>query len=374
MITEAIPKTVEAPEDEFTIKVSSDANDPEWDSFLANTPGGHHVQTSLWGRVKALNHWEAFRVIARAQGKIIGGAQVLFRSLAPLAGIAYLTKGPVVADNNLELAEVIIKHAARLCKQRHALLFAVQPANNGYEIAAHLPAWGFQPSALELAPVASLVLDLTPPIETILANMKRQTRQNIRRSKQAGMTVREGGADDLDAFYEFHAATSKRQGFLPYSKQYYAHMREVFEPRGHFKLFMTEWNGEKISGLLVISFGDTVLAKILGWSGTHPDLRPNDCLFWNVIQWSRVNNYRYFDFEGIELDGARAVLTGQSLPASLQHSPDFFKLGYGGQVTIFPAAFEMIPNPVLNWAYKKASPTVGGHTTASRLMDRLRKV
>lgn len=359
---------------ELNIQTTETINDLQWDEFVIKTPGGHHVQTSLWGQVKALNHWEAFRVIARDEGKIIGGAQVLFRSLTPLAGIAYLTKGPVVADNNLHVAETIIKHAARLCRERHALLFAVQPANNGYEVAAGLPGWGFQPGVLELAPVASLVLDLTSPLETILANMKRQTRQNIRRGEQAGMMVREGGADDLDTFYEFHKATSKRQGFPPYSKEYYRHMWDIFEPHGYFKLFITEWNRKPISYLLVIPFGETVIAKILGWSGENPELRPNDCLFWNVIQWSKANGYHHFDFEGVDLDGAKALLAGQPLPDHLQHSPNFFKLGYGGRVTIYPPAFEMIPNPILKWAYKKTSPTVGGHSAASRIMDRLRKV
>lgn len=359
---------------EMELQVTTDASDPQWDEFLANTPVGHHVQTSLWAQVKSLNHWRPIRIIARAGGRIIGGAQILHRSFTSFAGVAYLTKGPVVVDNNIALTKAIIERATWVCAQRHALLFAVQPANNAYELASYLTQSGFQPSALQLAPVASLILNLTLPLETILGNMKRQTRQNIRRGEQAGITVREGGENDLDAFYEFHAATSKRQGFHPYSKQYYEHMRATFEPRGHFKLFMTEWNREKISSLLVIPFGDTVLAKILGWSGAHPELRPNDCLFWNVIQWSKANGYRYFDFEGIDLDGAKAVLAGQPLPASLQHSPDFFKLGYGGQVAIFPAAFEMIPNPLIHWAYKKASPTVGGNSVASRLMDRLRKV
>ncbi len=373
MNTETVPKARNIRAEEYTLQVSSNLEDSEWDSFLKQN-GGHHVQSSMWAQVKSLNHWKPIRIIARAGERIIGGAQILHKSFTIFAGLAYLTKGPVVVGNDIELAQTLLARATQICSQRHVLLFAIQPANDGYALASRLTQCGFEPSALELAPVASLVLDLTPPLETILADMKRQTRQNIRRGEQAGINVREGGANDLDAFYEFHAATSKRQGFPPYTKQYYERMREVFEPRGHFKLFMAEWNREKISSLLVIPFGDMVIAKILGWSGAHPDLRPNDSLFWHVIQWSKANGYRTFDFEGIDVNGAQAMLAGLPLPESLQHSPDFFKLGYGGQVTLFPAAFEMIPNPLIQWAYKKVSPTVGGTSTASRIMDRLRKV
>ncbi len=67
------------------------------------------------------------------------------------------------------------------------------------------------------------------------------------------------------------------------------------------------------------------------------------------------------------------VLKGGTLPESLQHSPDFFKIGYGGQVVLYPKAYDRVYNPILGWAYRKASPRIGGQSMASKLMDRMRK-
>ena len=357
------------------INVSENLCDPEWDEFVAAAPGGHHVQSALWGQVKAVNHWEVIRITAREGGTLVGGAQLLRRTIARTpASVIYLTKGPLVTRGDSEVARQILQQASLVCKKKHAVIFAIQPPNNGDWISACLPSWGFAPSKLELAPVASTLLDLVPSLDEIMGRMKRQTRQNIRRGEQAGVTVRDGRENDIDLFYELHTTTSTRQGFSPYAKRYFTHMQEVLKPKGYFKLFVAEYGGQPVSSLLTVPFGDTVIAKILGCSGEHSGLRPNDCLFWNAIQWSKTNGYRYFDFEGIDLQNARAILTGETLPAHFQHTPDFFKLGYGGEVVIFPQAYESVPNPFVNWIYKKASPTVGGDSMASSIMDRLRKI
>jgi lipid II:glycine glycyltransferase (peptidoglycan interpeptide bridge formation enzyme) len=361
-------------EGRYSIRISHDLLDQEWDNFLSTVPGGHHVQSTLWAQVKALSKWKAIRIIVYEQERIIGGAQLLIRTIASLASIVYLTKGPIVLDNNLEVADVIINYACRVCREHRALIFVVQPANNGYEIASHLPECGFRPSLLKLAPVASLLLDLTSPIDQIMSNLKRQTRQNIRRGDEAGVIVREGREKDIDIFYEFYSITSRRHSFSPYSKQYFVHMQELFEPQGYFKLLFSEYLEKPISSLLIIPFGETVIAKTLGWSGDLPEFRPNDCLFWNAIKWSKMHGYHYFDFEGIDMESAKAILAGQSLPTNIQHSRDLFKLGYGGDVVIYPQAFVIIHNPLVNWIYKIINLTNSGHSTAWQILDWIRKI
>jgi len=323
--------------------------------------------------VKAINNWKAIRILITKEEQIIAGAQLLIRSITPLFAVAYLTKGPVLIEEDPSIAKTIIRDVIHISQENHIQLLAIQPANNGAAISSLLLECGFQPSSLELAPAASLVLDLTPTEDEILSQMKRQTRQNIRRSEREGITVRDGNATDMDTFYRLHVATARRQRFPPYSLQYFQRLWDVFEPYDHIGLFLAEYNGVPISALLIIPFGNTVIAKILGWSGEYSQLRPNDAIFWHVIRWSKLHDYRYFDFEGIDPQGAKAILAGNSLPESLQHSPDFLKLGFGGQVVLYPPAYDMVYNSMFRWIYKKASPRVGGRSATSQLMDRLRK-
>jgi lipid II:glycine glycyltransferase (peptidoglycan interpeptide bridge formation enzyme) len=360
---------------DYEVKSSDEIQDPEWDAFVARVPGGHHVQTSLWGQVKALLGWRVARVLVTSQGHIMAGAQLLIRPM-PLVGIvAYLTKGPVCVSEDVGLAELVIDEICRVSRARHVQLLAIQPPDNGQAMVSLLssPPGGFHPSSLELAPTATILIDLAPDLDEILARMKRQTRQNIRRSERQGISVHEGTERDLDTFYDLYVATSQRQEFSVQPAEYYIRMWQLFEPRGYIKLFMAQYGAEAVSALLIVPFGNTVIAKRLGWSGHYADRRPNEAVFWSAIQWAKSHGYSFFDFEGIDPMGARAVLRGEPLPESLQHSPDFFKLGFGGQVVLYPEPYDQVYNPILRWAYRKTAPRIGGKSVASRLLDSLRK-
>lgn len=359
----------------FQIDVSSKSNDLKWNEFVASVPSGHHVQTSLWGQVKATLHWKAKRIlITEPNGSIVAGAQLLIRSFTPLFNVAYLTKGPILSRDNLSLAKEIIKCAIQISRENHAQILAVQPPNNGTAIISVLSEYGFCPSSLELAPFASIVIDLAPNGSELLSRMKRQTRQNIQRSEREGIKVRDGNVSDLNIFYRLHVATSQRQKFAPYPVKYFQKFWNVFEPHGFIGIFIAEYDRVPVSALLVVPFGNTVIAKFLGWSGEYSQFRPNDAIFWHAIRWSKHHGYRYFDFEGINVEGAKAILAGGPLPEALKHSPDFIKLGFGGQVVLYPSAYDTVYNPIFHWIYKKISPKVGGQSIPSRMMDRLRKL
>ena len=358
---------------EYEVKVSDEMQDPDWDAFVARAPGGHHVQTALWGQVKELLGWHVARIVVTDQKRIMAGAQLLIRSMPLIGPVAYLTKGPVCALRDIGLAELVIDEVCRVSRARHVQLLAIQPPNNGQAMVSLLPPRGFCPSSLELAPTASILIDLASDLDDILARMKRQTRQNIRRGEREGISVHEGTEHDLPAFYTLHTSTSQRQKFPPYPEEYFVHMWQVFEPHGYIKLLLAKYGAETVSALLIVPFGDIVIAKILGWSGSHADRRPNEALFWGAIQWAKSHGYACFDFEGIDPIGAIAVLKGESLPESLHHSSDFLKHGFGGQVVLYPEAYDRVSNPISLWAYRKASPRIGGQSVASKLMDRLRK-
>jgi peptidoglycan pentaglycine glycine transferase (the first glycine) len=334
---------------EYSLEMRRSLNDPDWDKFLASLPGGKHVQTSMWSQVKSELGYSAMRIIAYKNGAIIGGGQILVRKFTPFFSLAYMPKGPVFFKWDPKLAEILVEELKGTTRANHFLLLAVQPGDYELELKELFTYHSFQPSWMELAPTATLLLDLAPDTEQILAQMKRQTRQNILRSQRMGMTIREGTEVDLHSYYQLHLITSKRQAFVPYPESYFFKMWQVFSKTGLISLIIAEYKNLPVSALLLISFGDTVFAKTLGWSGQYAEHRPNDAVFWGSIKWAKLHGYRYFDFEGINRKGAEIMLSGQSLPEELHHSPDFLKLGYGGKVTLMPQSNFYVSNTFLRW-------------------------
>jgi peptidoglycan pentaglycine glycine transferase (the first glycine) len=354
-------------------EISTSDEDQEWDDFLFQTTEGNHLQSSQWGRVKKGLGWKAERMVLIDQGKILAGAQLLIRYFIPWVGVCYITRGPILAPGSDLPIELLIKTILSHCREMKIALLVIQPPPNGQNIVTVLSNQGFHVDTLELAPTATILVDIRPSEEQLLSRMKRQTRQNIRRSAKEGIQSWIGGVDDIHRFYELHQMTSQRQKFLPYKEEYFSALWDAFGQLDQICLVFCEYEHELVSGLLLIAFGETVCAKLLGWSGAYPEKRPNDALFWAAIRWAQSHGYSWFDFEGISRKGAEAYLETGELPEEYHHSPDFLKYGFGGQVTLFPEAYSIMLNPAIRMILGNMNLTVGDQSMSSKIVDWLRK-
>jgi len=332
-------------------ELSERTHDPRWDTFLANSPSGHHVQLSLWGNVKAAAGWETRRILVTEDQQIVGGAQMLIRRARLVGKIGYVPKGPVVAGDDRELQREIIGRLCAMARANRVRLLLVQPPSDGEALAERLPEWGFRIWPTELAPSATVQIDLADDPEELLARMSKGMRHGIRRSQRNGISVREGSRDDLPTFHRLLQATGQRRGFTPFGRDYFERMWDELHPAGYLRLFISQVGDEAVSAQIVVAFGDSIIAKQIGWSGQHARLRPNEALDWATIQWGQAHGYRYYDLEGIEPDAAQAVLRGQGLPEAYVQSPTAYKLRMGGSICLRPPTYCYILNPAWRHVY-----------------------
>jgi lipid II:glycine glycyltransferase (peptidoglycan interpeptide bridge formation enzyme) len=353
----------------FDLSINTEVPHSSWDSFVMTTPGGHHAQTSEWGRVKAFMGWKAKRVMLTKDDQILGGAQILIRRTRLGVNVGYVTKGPLVVGESADLARIVLRKISEISDQHHCQLMAIQPPNNGHYLVDLLEELNYCRSSLELAPTATLVMDLSEGEDALLKQMKQKTRQHINHSLKAGFEIREGTREDLDTFFDLYCCTAKRQGFVPFKRAYFNVLWDAFAPRNWISLLMICYQGEAITGQILIPFGDTVISKMIGWSGKHSDLRPNEATYWASIVWAMSHGYRYFDFEGVAPDEIQMVLQGNPC----ENKRDTFKYGFGGKPTVYPPAYDYLPNPVTGWVYHRFKPNMEGNDLFSRMLEILRK-
>jgi lipid II:glycine glycyltransferase (peptidoglycan interpeptide bridge formation enzyme) len=351
--------------------VSREAVDREWDAFLAATPGGHHVQTSMWARLKAALGWSAVRLIVKDGGEIIGGAQMLLREYGRRLRIGYVPKGPIFFPGNQHVAARFMRAFREQVRAENLRCVIVQPANETAPISA-LQACHYRPVRLATFLQATTVIDLSQPLDDILRRMRPKTRKSIRQSQQRGVRVRRGSEEDLDTFFGLFSATSNRQGFQDYSRSYFERLWKLFGAGGHVQLFVAEVEGKPVSAALRMAFGETVICKKRGWSGEFGNLRPNEALEWAAIQWAKDAGYRYYDFEGLPRRTAEAVLCGEPLPEENVQSPASYKLGYGGDVRILPETLAYFSNPLIRWGHRVVYPRIASWPIMDRLANRLK--
>jgi hypothetical protein len=357
------------------LRVSSGPQDAAWDDFVARCPGGHHEQTSRWAQVKACYGWESMRVLRSRDGQIVAGAQVLVRPFSRWGRIGYVTRGPLVSDPALVPAVVHDLHAA--ARRARLTYLAVVPPYNGHAFVPAFEALGFWRKPDVIPPsglmTATLLLDLTDELDSMLARMRRKTRQHLRRGQREGVVVREGVERDVETFRELMWALCLRRGTSPSPPQrdFFANVWKFLHPAGLVKLFVAELGGQPVSALLTFAFGDAVRAWKIGWAGDHGDQSPNEVVYWEAIRWAKRQGYRLFDFVWIEDDLARTLLRGDPVRWDVADGMSFFKVGFGGVPTLLPAPCCNFYNPMLRAVLKVGGRHVIGSTTFARLAGRL---
>lgn len=331
---------------------------PEWDTFV-DVVGGDHVQTSRWAEVKSVVGWTSARVVVRRGGDLEGGCQLLLRRLSPFGTIAYVSRGPVVADADPEVLGAVLGAVRALAGRQRLVLLKVQPPVGAHAMVPQLEQRSFVASSLGTAPSATVRLDLRRPCEQLLASMRPGLRSNIGKARRKGVSVRTGTSADMAQFVSLVEATGRRQGFSPYPPRYYRALWDRFSPDGHARLLVAELDGRPLSAMLLIAWGGTVTYKMGGWSGQRTGVHPNELLHWTGIEWAHREGHQWYDLEGIDEAVGRALVAGRDPGAAARNGVTHFKLGFGGEVVVSPVGYDFSSRPLVAAASRRAGSMAG---------------
>jgi lipid II:glycine glycyltransferase (peptidoglycan interpeptide bridge formation enzyme) len=339
----------------WAVSIESESRHPEWDAFLARTPGGDVNQTSAWGRLKHACGLAIHRLVLRLDGAVAGGAQLVARQMSGVGSVAYLPYGPVLAPSTPNpAAAALVRSLVDNCRQARIRALFVQPPERGERAAGAMRAAGFRSSDADVAPSASLRLDLQLAPDELLARMSRHSRADVRRSQREPLTVRFATRDDLRAFHELHRHSADRQGFTPTPLAYLESMWDELHPEGWLEVLLVATDGTDVAGTLVTRFGGVVTNRLRGFAHDRlpTRMRPNEALTWAEIEWSRDCGVRWYDLGGIGVAEAAALAAGaeRSSPQMLD-SAAAHKIALGGTPVIYPEPLQLIPNGLLRTGY-----------------------
>jgi lipid II:glycine glycyltransferase (peptidoglycan interpeptide bridge formation enzyme) len=353
-----------------SLRISTEVADPAWDAFLT-AAGGGYPQSSLWAQVKAASGYRIRRILIEQAGAIVGGAQVLERPIGSLGPLACVPLGPVLADDNSHFARVVVDQILQLTKKECIRFVAAQAPHGASRIAVALHDAGFTLPFPKLAPMASVLIDLSKDLNLIFSGMSATTRKHIRRSERIGLTVREGSSADLATFDSLSRETAQRRRFPIESAHHVSNVWNAFSSTGNIKIFVSEMAGTALSALIAIAFGKTVTCWRMGWIGRQSSAYPNEAMHWAAMQWAKSHGYCRFDLGGIHLELAKLIVANKPVPADPAFNVDRFKLGFGGSVSVFSGSFGYAPNHLLRWAWPLASTAMRFDSLRRPLISRL---
>lgn len=329
---------------------------PEWEAVLLALPAPHILQSWAWGETKSQTGWRARRLLWSIEGHPMAAAALLVRRLwsrAPVA-VAYVPKGPILDWADAGLAGQVLGDLENTARHVGAFFVKIDPdvpreTETGQTVAAMLTRRGWRPSAEQIQYSNTVVSDLAPSEEALLAGMKPKWRYNIRLAERRGVVVRDGNTADLAAFYAMYVETGHRDGFLVRPFEYYRAIWERFLADGLAHLLLAEVEGAPVAGLILFRFGPTAWYFYGASTSQSRELMPNYALQWAALRWAKAVGCRRYDWWGA--------------PDVLEESDPMwgvfrFKQGFGGEFAPHIGAWDFATNRVAYGAYTTAMPKV----------------
>jgi peptidoglycan pentaglycine glycine transferase (the first glycine) len=320
-------------------------NREQWDEFVSSHSSGHLLQSWNWGELKAGAGWHPLRLALfdTRRDVMVAAAQVLRRAPVPLrlGHLAYIPRGPVLdwsqeGEGGQLLWRAFFAQLLPLLKGQGAIAVQVElpqldTSRAGERASACLNEQGFR-SAPPVQPIRSILLDLAPGEDALLAGMKEKWRYNVRLAVRRGVEVRPARDEqDVRAWYRLLQTTGQRDGFGIHTLDYYLRAWQIFAPRQQAQLLLAEYDGRLLAGIFVGCMARQAI-YLYGASGSEArQLMPNYLLQWEAIRRAKRQGARSYDFWGIPATDD----PGESMAGVYR-----FKSGWGGQVVRFAGNYE----------------------------------
>lgn len=358
-----------------------------WNSIISKLPNPHFLQTYEWGQVKAKYGWSPLYAVWDADGKwtvesdpnllstshspvaaaLILKRQILRNGFAARLSVLYLPKGPLLDWTNEPLRNRVLNDLQSFAKKQGAIFLKMDPDvvlgtgvpqgeddvidNGGQVVMSELKrrGWGYASDQIQFK--NTVLIDLNPTEEEMLAWMKQKTRYNIRLAERKGIALRVGTLDDLGMLYKMYAETSVRDGFVIREEGYYRTVWNLFmnssEPT--CEPLIAEVDGEPVAAIFVFYFVGCAY-YVYGMSrDKHREKMPAYLLQWEAMKRAKMKGCGAYD-----LWGAPEVFDESDSMWGVYR----FKAGLGGKVVRTLGAWDFAPSPLWYKMYSEIIPRV----------------
>ncbi len=340
-----------------------------WNEIVLSFSNPHFLQTWEWGEIKEKYGWEKdFLVWKDEKGNLQAACMLLIRSMSFLRGmvtirICYIPRGPLFMVRGDTLLRRILSDLQTYARKQKVVFLKMDPE---LVTATGLPGepeetisketallqkelksrgWIFSPDQVQFR--NTVILNLEPSVEELLAAMKQKTRYNIRLSEKKGVKVRIATPKDFPLIYQMYLETSLRDGFIIREEEYYMDVWNLFTHNKMATAFIAEVEGEPVSGLFLFYIGNCAWYFYGMSTNKHKEKMPNYLLQWEAMRFAKARGCTIYDLWGApdefeETDRMWNVFR--------------FKQGLGGKVQRTIGAWDYPARKMLYFFYQQILP------------------
>ena len=300
-----------------------------WQEVIKKFPEANFLQSPNYGK---MNEILGDKVVEEDFGGK-GRALMIVRN-AKRGRYLEIPCGPLLDYSDKKSVTSAFKKIAEIAKKEKCVFVRVRPQLvNTLENLQLLANLGLKKSPMHLAAEHTVIIDLDKSEDELLADMRRQTRYEVRRAAKQGITVEKMQGEEI--FKEFHkvqAETAKRQGFVPPNLKTLMAEREAFGNNIAIYVAKTS-DGKPIAYGMIIKDGKEGDYYEAASTDLNRKMPGAYALLWQVMKDLKVEGYERFNLWGIAPPGQ---------PNHRYAGVTTFKTGFGGEVVEYVPAHDLV--------------------------------
>jgi len=301
-----------------------------WESFLAARPEANFLQSWNWGEFHQKLGKKVFRVgLFENENQV--GAALTVKEVAKRGKYLTVAGGPVLPWENHQAVSVMFTALKTLANQEGCQFIRFRPQEiDTPSLRTMVKNLGGMESPMHLTADLTLQLDLKKTEDELLAEMRKNTRYEVRRAEKVEIRV-EHSTDpaQIKAFYDQQLYLAKKHHFVPFSYDFLYQQFVTFAQDHQVTMFHAYLEQQVLASAFIIFYhGEAVYHY--GISTPENDRLPGSyACQWAAIRWAKAQGGAKYNFWGVAPhDQPTHRFAGVSL----------FKRGFGGtEVQYLPA-------------------------------------
>lgn len=249
--------------------------------------------------------------------------------------------GPIIDWKNTKKVEKVFAKIREIAKAEHCAFIRLRPqldnTEKNREILKNL---GAKPAIMHLHAEHTVILNLEKTEDELLADMRRQTRYDVRRSSRLNIKVKsDTSVETFKKFHSVQAKTAERQHFVPPDLKTLLAEHEAFGKNAIIYTAYTEEDGKEqdIAYGLILIAGDEAEYFEAASTDLNHKLPGAHAMQWQIMKDLKAAKIKRYNLWGI---------APPNQPNHRYAKVTTFKTGFGGEVVEFVHAHDIVVNKI----------------------------
>lgn len=327
----------------------SDQPKTDWNTrILSNPDGGNIFQGLELAEHKRLTRWVPRFIETDALA-----ITVLEKPVFGLGKLWYIPKGPGVTS--VRQLDELLPELKAFAKKQNVFAIKIEPElKKSDETLADLMKLGL----IKVRPIqpnfSTVLLDLSPDLDTIMTRFNQKGRHAIKRAERDGVVVKRVKANEENCriMYDLLASTAAAASFRIRDYAYHKSFWQRYAKSGLGQLFFAYVDDKVVAVAFAIVFGKKGTYKDGASIRERTVYGASHLLQWHVIQWMKTKGVSTYDLCGTpssdEINNTEHVWYGVGR----------FKTSFNKEVTDYVGAYDIVIKPFTYKLWQKIGERV----------------